>query len=127
MLLEARNCTQFFRNESCGKCVPCRIGAHKLVGVGTQLLRRRAVRPPNDGDSDGAPQEFMAKVRDNVLELARVMSLTSICGLGPSAPNPLATALEFFPADTTPVPRKPPPGLRPASDPSIDFQLPPVE
>jgi formate dehydrogenase beta subunit len=125
MLVEARNCTQFFRNESCGKCVPCRIGAHKLVGVGTQLLRRRTVRPPNDGDADGAPQEFMVKVKDNVLELARVMSLTSICGLGPSAPNPLATVLEFFPRDTTPAPRKPPPGLRPASDPSMEIQLPP--
>ncbi len=31
MLDMALNATQFFRNESCGKCVPCRVGSQKLV------------------------------------------------------------------------------------------------
>ena len=31
MLDMALNSTQFFRNESCGKCVPCRVGSQKLV------------------------------------------------------------------------------------------------
>lgn len=102
MLKEARNCTQFFRNESCGKCVPCRIGSHKLVGIGTQLLRKKGARVPRDGDADGAPSAFMVNARENVQELAKVIALTSICGLGPSAPNPLAFALEFFPDDCKP-------------------------
>ena len=33
----ALNATTFFRNESCGKCVPCRVGSQKLVLIGEQL------------------------------------------------------------------------------------------
>ena len=36
MAEQAVNCTEFYRNESCGKCVPCRIGSQKLA----QMLRR---------------------------------------------------------------------------------------
>ena len=100
MLIEARNCTQFYRSESCGKCVPCRIGSEKLVGVGTELVRRRDGAAPADGDSAPAISDaFMGRVKENVLEMAKVMSLTSICGLGQVAANPLATALELFPED----------------------------
>ena len=42
MLEQARNCTQFFRNESCGKCVPCRIGSQKFVEIGTELAEHAA-------------------------------------------------------------------------------------
>ena len=41
MLDMALNSTQFFRNESCGKCVPCRVGSQKLVEMLTGWTRRR--------------------------------------------------------------------------------------
>src|SRR5262249_18391432 len=42
-LMEAAlNCTEFFRNESCGKCVPCRMGSQKLVEILSALLERRS-------------------------------------------------------------------------------------
>jgi NADH:ubiquinone oxidoreductase subunit F (NADH-binding) len=83
VLAQAVNFTEFFRNESCGKCVPCRIGSQKLVEIGTRLLTRR----------DG-----VAAAGADVFDLAYTLGLTSICGLGVVAPNPLATALDLFPA-----------------------------
>ena len=77
----AVNATEFFRNESCGKCVPCRVGSQKLVEIGTELLR-------------GAdPKKHGATVR----ELERALEQTAICALGPSAAKPLATLLRYFP------------------------------
>lgn len=76
------NFTEFFRNESCGKCVPCRLGSQKLVDLGTDLLAGPAKR------------DAIAK---DVFDIAYALSLTSICGLGVVAANPLATTLEFFP------------------------------
>ena len=40
----ALNCVEFFRNESCGKCVPCRVGSQKLVDLGDELLAGRSSR-----------------------------------------------------------------------------------
>jgi NADH:ubiquinone oxidoreductase subunit F (NADH-binding) len=82
ILDQAVNFTEFFRNESCGKCVPCRIGSQKLVELGTRLL-----------DSEVGSRD----VRTDVMDLAYTLGLTSICGLGVVAPNPLATALDLFP------------------------------
>src|SRR5207244_2011587 len=90
--------TQFYRNESCGKCVPCRLGAQKLVEVGTELLRGRgAALADEDAAGPAVPGEFLGDARRHVAELSRVMALTSICGLGQVAASPLATALTFFP------------------------------
>ena len=41
ILDQAVNFTEFYRNESCGKCVPCRLGSQKLVQIGTGLMTRR--------------------------------------------------------------------------------------
>lgn len=82
ILEQAVNFTEFFRNESCGKCVPCRLGSQKLVELGTGLLTGKADR---------------SAVAADVFDLAYTLSLTSICGLGVVAPNPLATALDLFP------------------------------
>jgi NADH:ubiquinone oxidoreductase subunit F (NADH-binding)/NADH:ubiquinone oxidoreductase subunit E len=87
MAAEALNCTEFFRNESCGKCVPCRLGSEKLVGIGTALLR---------GDLHAEQLEAEA---ESVRLLGQVMRETSICGLGAVAPAPLSTLLRFFPED----------------------------
>jgi formate dehydrogenase beta subunit len=84
MLDHALNATRFFRNESCGKCVPCRIGAEKLVQLGEQL--RRKPRPVAE----------IAREKAIVDELLKTLELTSICGLGMSAAKPLASALQSF-------------------------------
>ena len=88
-ILEQAVCSAaFFRNESCGKCVPCRIGSQKLVEIGTALLDKRKA-------SALANSEVAAR-RSDVIELRTAMTLTSICGLGQVACNPMATALSFF-------------------------------
>ena len=44
MAEEAVNSLEFYRNESCGKCVPCRLGAQKRVSLGTGLLEGQVDR-----------------------------------------------------------------------------------
>jgi NADH:ubiquinone oxidoreductase subunit F (NADH-binding) len=83
ILDQAINFTRFFRNESCGKCVPCRLGSQKLVEIGTRLA----------GKLSPAEREQAAQ---DVFDLAYTLGITSICGLGVVAPNPLSTALELF-------------------------------
>jgi len=81
-LLEvALDVTRFFRNESCGKCVPCRVGTEKAVG----WLEERP-----------CTSELVAEVR----ELHRTLERTSICGLGQVALAPLLSILERFPDST---------------------------
>jgi NADH:ubiquinone oxidoreductase subunit F (NADH-binding)/NADH:ubiquinone oxidoreductase subunit E len=87
MAEEAVNCSQFFRDESCGKCVPCRIGSQKIVEMGEDLLAGRL---------DGAAFTGRATL---VQELTRAMEMTSICGLGMVAAKPLQSALQFFAED----------------------------
>jgi NADH:ubiquinone oxidoreductase subunit F (NADH-binding)/NADH:ubiquinone oxidoreductase subunit E len=87
MLDQALNCLEFFRNESCGKCVPCRIGSQKLVEIGAGL---------HESKYDGQGFEAEANL---VRELARTMGLTSICGLGTVAANPLTHLLQYFRED----------------------------
>ena len=88
VLDQALNFTRFFRNESCGKCVPCRIGSQKLVEIGTRLAGGLSPIEREDATAD-------------VFDLAYTLGITSICGLGVVAPNPLATALEWFRAPET--------------------------
>jgi NADH:ubiquinone oxidoreductase subunit F (NADH-binding)/NADH:ubiquinone oxidoreductase subunit E len=78
----AVNATRFFRNESCGKCVPCRVGCDKLVKIGEELMQTN-VRP-----------DQRAGLNDQIKELQSVMEQTSICSLGTSASKPLACLLE---------------------------------
>ncbi|HSQ57552.1 MAG TPA: NADH-ubiquinone oxidoreductase-F iron-sulfur binding region domain-containing protein, partial [Gemmata sp.] len=90
ILDQAVNFSEFYRNESCGKCVPCRIGSQKLVQIGSDLLRRR---------EEGIPTPDTEGLRMDVKQITKVLQLTSICGLGYVAPIPLATALEYFPEE----------------------------
>jgi NADH:ubiquinone oxidoreductase subunit F (NADH-binding) len=71
LLAAATNVLRFFRDESCGKCVPCRVGSTKAY----TLL------------SNGAASDE-AKV-EQVTDLATVMRRTSICGLGQVALGPV--------------------------------------
>jgi NADH:ubiquinone oxidoreductase subunit F (NADH-binding)/NADH:ubiquinone oxidoreductase subunit E len=77
----AVNFTRFFRNESCGKCVPCRLGSQKLYQLGHDLL---AERNPTD------------ETRTDVDALTDALGQTAICGLGHVAGVPLRTALTYF-------------------------------
>ena len=81
----ASNATNFYRNESCGKCVPCRVGSQKLVEIGRQLVGRKL------------PREEREATTEAVAELDAILRLTSICSLGPSASQPLLTLLKAFP------------------------------
>jgi NADH:ubiquinone oxidoreductase subunit F (NADH-binding)/NADH:ubiquinone oxidoreductase subunit E len=76
----ALNVVTFFRNESCGKCVPCRVGSDKIVQILDRATRGQAE----------------AKEIDLIGELAETMQLTSICGLGQAAPLPITSALKYF-------------------------------
>ena len=88
MVDHAVNAIKFFRNESCGKCVPCRIGSQKLAGMGNHLLDHKITKEKWDN-------ELMPILKD----LTEVLALTSICGLGRSVPVPLRTVIDFFPDD----------------------------
>jgi NADH:ubiquinone oxidoreductase subunit F (NADH-binding)/NADH:ubiquinone oxidoreductase subunit E len=89
LLDQAVNYTEFYRNESCGKCVPCRLGSQKLVQIGNELLTRRDSGNPVTGAE-------AARVSSDVKEITRTLQLTSICGLGYVAPIPLATVIAYF-------------------------------
>lgn len=82
--------SRFYQAESCGKCVPCRIGSTKLVEIGEDLQA---------GALSAAEVESLANPGGKVTELAQVMAETAICGLGNVAPNPLRTLLSYFPKD----------------------------
>ena len=79
----ALNAVTFFRNESCGKCVPCRTGTEHLV----QLLEKVL-------EGNGRP-DMLAPVKD----VAEAMELSSICGLGQAAALPLTSARRHFPEE----------------------------
>jgi NADH:ubiquinone oxidoreductase subunit F (NADH-binding) len=83
MVEQALNCVQFYRNESCGKCVPCRMGSQKLTDMISDMLARRFRR------------EQLPAVND----LAAAMVDASICGLGQVAANPIATVIKHFPEE----------------------------
>jgi NADH:ubiquinone oxidoreductase subunit F (NADH-binding) len=87
MVAEGLNCAQFFRDESCGKCVPCRIGSEKIVEMGEQLV------------AGGLDAGSFRPRQQLVNELTRAMEMTSICGLGMVAAKPLESALALFPDD----------------------------
>jgi formate dehydrogenase len=71
----ARNLMQFFRDESCGQCTPCRAGTAKALAIINQ--------PRWDVPLLG--------------ELSQVMRDASICGLGQAAPNPVDCVIKYFP------------------------------
>ncbi len=82
MLDMAVNAVRFFRNESCGKCVPCRMGSQKLTTILTGWTQ---------GESTTADMQ-------TIDDLMKAMRLASICGLGQIVHAPLATVLQHFPS-----------------------------
>jgi NADH:ubiquinone oxidoreductase subunit F (NADH-binding) len=80
LVAAATNVLRFFRNESCGKCVPCRVGSHKAL-----LLL-------NDALASGEGPEIVADELERLEETAR---MTSICGLGQVALGPVLSVLRM--------------------------------
>jgi NADH:ubiquinone oxidoreductase subunit F (NADH-binding) len=75
----ALNLVKFFEDESCGQCTPCRVGTEKAVGL--------LAKPKWDAELLG--------------ELTRVMTDSSICGLGQAAMNPVKMVLKHFAKDVS--------------------------
>lgn len=90
MLDQALNASSFFRNESCGKCVPCRVGSQKLVELADGLMKWQY------------DDHTLRPVEELLTELQRTMELTSICGLGMVAGNPLISIFRHFRKDLEP-------------------------
>ncbi len=79
-----RRIAGFFRDESCGQCVPCRVGTVRVE----ELLSRVARRTPlDDWDTE----------RARLAELGQCMRDASICGLGQTATSAVESALARFP------------------------------
>ena len=76
----ARYFISFTQNESCGKCVPCRIGTKKMLDILTKITEGRAE----------------LEDLDKLEKLANIVVKTSLCGLGQTAPNPVLTTLKYF-------------------------------
>ncbi len=76
----ARYFMEFCMTESCGKCIPCRAGTVQLHDLLVKIADRRAT------SADLALLE----------ELCEVVQMTSLCGLGQTAPNPVQSTLRYF-------------------------------
>jgi len=88
---QALGALEFFRNESCGKCAPCRIGTQKLVELTTRIRDGAVGVKAIYGDDP--------PVGRTLNDLAAAMKDTAICGLGTVAANPMRTLLHHFQAD----------------------------
>ena len=77
----ARQTMEFFAEESCGKCFPCRIGTKRLV----ERL---------DGSAGPASEDEWV---EEVSDIGRTMMATSACGLGMAAPNITESLVKYFP------------------------------
>ncbi len=70
----------FCMTESCGKCIPCRVGTYQVH----ELLKRIT-------GCESTPQDMSM-----LQELCDLLKTTSLCGLGQSSPNPVLSTLRYF-------------------------------
>lgn len=71
---------EFCVDESCGKCVPCRVGTVQISKLLDKVIAKNA-----------QPEDL-----DKLESLCKVVKSTSLCGLGQSAPNPVLSTLRYF-------------------------------
>lgn len=76
----ARYFLDFAEKESCGKCVPCRLGTKQMLTILEDIVEGR-----------GKPEDI-----DLLEELGEAVKAGSLCGLGQTAPNPVLTTLRYF-------------------------------
>lgn len=80
MVDTARFFMEFIQDESCGKCVACRIGTKRMLEILERITR---------GEGEDGDIELLE-------ELGETIKATAMCGLGQSAPNPVLSAIRFF-------------------------------
>ena len=80
MVAMAKFFLEFTTKESCGKCVPCRIGTKRLLEILDRICRGEG----RQGDIE-LLEELCVQIKDG-----------SLCGLGQTAPNPVLTTLKYF-------------------------------
>jgi Pyruvate/2-oxoacid:ferredoxin oxidoreductase delta subunit len=76
----ARYFLTFTENESCGKCVPCRMGTQHLLRILTDISEGR-----------GTPEQL-----EKLAKIGQAVKAGSLCGLGQTAPNPVLSTLRYF-------------------------------
>ncbi|MFZ5829241.1 MAG: FAD-dependent oxidoreductase [Planctomycetota bacterium] len=76
----ARFFLEFVQEESCGKCVPCRVGTKRMLEILTRIC---------NGQGEEADVE-------RLIDLGEMIKDTSLCGLGQTAPNPVLSTLRHF-------------------------------
>jgi NADP-reducing hydrogenase subunit HndC len=76
----ARYFLEFTQEESCGKCVPCRVGTRAML----ETLDRMCAGEGQEGDLE------------YLIELSEEIKRSSLCGLGQTAPNPVLTTIRYF-------------------------------
>jgi NADH:ubiquinone oxidoreductase subunit F (NADH-binding)/Pyruvate/2-oxoacid:ferredoxin oxidoreductase delta subunit len=79
---------EFIRNESCGKCTPCREGTTRMHEILLELTERPV------GEEERRLERFAGIL--HLEDLADTVKETSLCGLGQSAANPVLSTLRFF-------------------------------
>lgn len=80
---------EFIRNESCGKCIPCREGTGRMLEILESVIRK-----PLNEESGTTLERFKGVMQ--LETISSVMKDTSLCGLGQTAPNPFTSALINF-------------------------------
>ena len=76
----ARFFTDFCQKESCGKCVPCRIGTRRMLHILERITR-----------GEGKMEDL-----NQLVELGEMIKSSSLCGLGQTAPNPVLSTIRHF-------------------------------
>lgn len=76
----ARFFLNFVQNESCGKCIHCRLGTKRMLEILTRIT---------EGKAEPEELNLLEELADNVKEGA-------LCGLGQTGPNPVLTTLRYF-------------------------------
>lgn len=80
MVDAARFLMTYSKNESCGKCTPCREGSKRMVEILDRIVQ-----------GDGKKEDM-----DTMLQLSETMRLVSLCGLGKAATIPVTTTMQYF-------------------------------
>ncbi len=80
MVDTARFFMEFIQDESCGKCVPCRIGTKRMLEILERITK-----------GEGTPEDL-----DSLTELSLNIKETAMCGLGQTAPNPVLSTMKYF-------------------------------
>ncbi len=77
----ARFFLDFTQKESCGKCVPCRLGTKQMLEILEDIT-----------SGNGKPKDI-----ELLIEMGEAIKKSALCGLGQTAPNPVLTTIKYFP------------------------------